>query len=96
MQTVAPLWLWATFGFIVLLSLFIDFVALRKQGAHDIGVKEARNWSLVWIVLSFLFNGLLWWALRDTTGSVEIANAKSLEFLTGYLIEKPLAVDNIF
>ncbi len=96
METIAPLWLWATFVAIVLLSLFVDFVALKKQGAHDIGVKEALNWSLIWIALSFLFNGLFWLAIKDSTGSVEIANTKSLEFLTGYLIEKSLAVDNIF
>jgi len=96
MQTIAPLWLWATFGGIVLVSLFIDFVVLKKQGSHDIGIKEALNWSLVWISLSFLFNGLFWWAVKDSTGSTEIANTKSLEFLAGYLIEKSLAVDNIF
>ena len=96
MQTIAPLWLWATFVGIVLLSLFIDFGVLRKQGSQEIGVKEALNWSLVWIALSFLFNGLFWWAIKDETGSTEIANVKSLEFLTGYLIEKSLAVDNIF
>jgi tellurite resistance protein TerC len=96
MQTIAPLWLWATFAAIVLASLFIDFVVLKKQGSHEIGVKEALNWSLIWIALSFMFNGLFWWAVKDTTGSSEIANTKSLEFLTGYLIEKSLAVDNIF
>jgi tellurite resistance protein TerC len=96
MQTIAPLWLWATFVGIVLVSLFVDFVVLKKQGSHDIGVKEALNWSLVWIALSFLFNGLFWWAVKDGTGSDEIATTKSLEFLTGYLIEKSLAVDNIF
>jgi tellurite resistance protein TerC len=96
MQTIAPLWLWAAFAAIVLVSLFIDFVALKKQGSHAIGVKEALNWSLVWIALSFLFNGLFWWAVRDATGSSDIANTRSLEFLTGYLIEKSLAVDNIF
>jgi tellurite resistance protein TerC len=96
METIAPLWLWATFVAIVVVSLFVDFVVLKKQGAHDIGVKEALNWSLVWIVLSFLFNGFFWWAVKDTTGSTEIANTKSLEFLAGYLIEKSLAIDNIF
>ncbi len=96
MQTIAPLWLWAAFGTIVLVSLFVDFVVLKRQGSHHIGVREAVNWSLVWIALSFLFNGLFWWAVKDATGSTEIANTKSLEFLTGYLIEKSLAVDNIF
>ncbi len=96
METIAPLWLWATFIAIVVGSLFVDFVVLKKQGAHEIGVKEALNWSLVWIGLSFLFNALFWWAVKDSTGSSAIANEKSLEFLTGYLIEKSLAVDNIF
>jgi len=96
MQTIAPLWLWATFIGIVLTSLFIDFVVLKKQGAHDIGVREAFNWSMVWIGLSFAFNALFWWAVRDATGSATLATEKSLEFLTGYLIEKSLAVDNIF
>ena len=96
METIAPTWLWATFVAIVLVSLFVDFVVLKKQGAHEVGVKEALNWSLIWIALSFVFNGLLWWAVKDTTGSTAMANEKSLEFLTGYLIEKSLAVDNIF
>ena len=96
MQTVAPMWLWVTFVAIVLVSLFVDFVVLKKQGAREIGVKEALNWSLIWVAMSFLFNGLFWWAVKDSTGSTEIANTRSLEFLTGYLIEKSLAVDNIF
>jgi len=96
MDTIAPLWLWGVFVAFVLVALFVDFVVLKKQGAHAVGVKEALNWSLAWIGVSFVFNGLLWWAIKDTTGSTEMANEKSLEFLTGYLIEKSLAVDNIF
>ncbi|HZW20765.1 TerC family protein [Noviherbaspirillum sp.] len=96
METIAPVWLWCTFAGIVLAALFVDFVVLRNQGAQTVNVKQALNWSLIWILLSFLFNGLFWWAVRDATGSVEMANTRSLEFLTGYLIEKSLAVDNIF
>ncbi len=96
MQTIAPLWLWIVFVVFVLAALFVDFVVLRKQGAHEVGVKEALNWSLIWIALSFLFNGLFWWAIKDSTGDADLAATKSLEFLTGYLIEKSLAVDNIF
>ena len=96
METIAPLWLWLVFVGFVLAALFVDFVVLKKQGAHAVGVKEAVNWSLIWVGLSFLFNGLLWWAMKDSTGSTDLANQKSLEFLTGYLIEKSLAVDNIF
>lgn len=96
MESIAPLWLWVVFVVFVVAALFVDFVVLKKQGAHEVGVKEAFNWSMIWIALSFLFNGLFWWAVKDTTGSSTIANEKSLEFLTGYLIEKSLAVDNIF
>ncbi|MFN5048171.1 TerC family protein [Roseateles sp.] len=96
MTTIAPLWLWIFFVVSVLVALFVDFVVLRKQGAHEVSVKEAINWSLVWVGLSLAFNALFWWAVKDSTGSSEIATTKSLEFLTGYLIEKSLAVDNIF
>ncbi len=95
-ESVAPLWLWAVFVAIVIAALVIDFIVLNKQGAHEVGVKEAINWSIVWVALSFVFNGLFWWAVKDSTGDTALANTKALEFLTGYLIEKSLAVDNIF
>ena len=95
MDTIAPTWLWLFFVVSVLVALFVDFVVLKKQGAHAVGVKEALNWSLVWVALSFAFNGLFWWAVFQEHGA-EVANDKSMEFLTGYLIEKSLAVDNIF
>jgi tellurite resistance protein TerC len=95
MDTIAPIWLWIFFVAAVLAALFVDFVVLKKQGAHEVGVKEALNWSIVWVGLSFAFNGLFWWAVAQDHGSA-VANEKSMEFLTGYLIEKSLAVDNIF
>ncbi len=95
MDTIAPLWLWITFVAIVIAALFVDFVVLRKQGAHAVGIKEAINWSIVWVAASFAFNGLFWWAIYQDNGAA-VANTKSMEFLTGYLIEKSLAVDNIF
>ena len=96
MESIAPLWLWIVFVVFVVAALFVDFVVLKKQGAQEVSVKQAINWSLVWVGLSFVFNALFWFAIKDTTGSSAIANEKSLEFLTGYLIEKSLAVDNIF
>ncbi len=95
-ESVAPLWLWAVFIAIVIAALLVDFVVLNKQGAHEVGVKEAINWSIIWVALSFMFNGLFWYAVKDSTGDAALANTKALEFLTGYLIEKSLAVDNIF
>ena len=95
MHTLAPLWLWSVFIVFVLLALFVDFVVLKKQGAHEVTVPEAIRWSAIWVALSFAFNGLLWWAFAQDQGTA-VANTKALEFLTGYLIEKSLAVDNIF
>jgi tellurite resistance protein TerC len=94
-DSIAPTWLWIFFLGAVLVALFVDFVVLRKQGAHAVSVKEALNWSLVWVGLSFAFNGLFWWAVAQDHGTAT-ANTKAMEFLTGYLIEKSLAVDNIF
>jgi tellurite resistance protein TerC len=96
LHTIAPLWLWATFVAFVLVALFVDFAVLKKQGAHEVGVREALWWSVAWVIVSLVFNALLWWAVRDISGSTAVANEKALEFLTGYLIEKSLAVDNIF
>ena len=95
MDSIAPAWLWLFFIASVLVALFIDFVVLKKQGAHSVSVKEATNWSILWVMLSLAFNGLFWWAVYREHGS-ELATTKSMEFLTGYLIEKSLAVDNIF
>ncbi|MDH4396888.1 MAG: TerC family protein [Limnobacter sp.] len=95
MDSIAPNWLWGFFIASVLVALFVDFVVLKKQGAKSISVKEALNWSMIWIALSFAFNGLFWWAVYQDHGTA-MANTKAMEFLTGYLIEKSLAVDNIF
>jgi tellurite resistance protein TerC len=96
MNTIAPDWLLVFFVLSVIAALLVDFVLLRRQGAHAVSVKEALNWSLAWIGLSLAFNALFWWAVRDATGDTVQANARAMEFLTGYLIEKSLAVDNIF
>jgi tellurite resistance protein TerC len=98
LQTVAPLWLWIVFVVAVVAALVIDFVVLKKQGAHEVSVPEAVRWSVVWVAASLVFNGLFWWALRSHADPVVAAQAddRALEFLTGYLIEKSLAVDNIF
>ncbi len=95
MLTMAPQWLMWVFATVVVVALVLDFVVLKKQGAHDVGVREAAIWSSVWVGVSLAFNGLLWWAFAQDQGTA-VANAKAVEFLTGYVIEKSLAVDNIF
>jgi len=87
--------MWSLFAAFVLIALLVDFFALTKQGAHRVSIREATIWSLIWVAVSFVFVGWLWWHL----GGLErnpVADAKALEFVTGYLVEKALAVDNIF
>jgi tellurite resistance protein TerC len=91
--------LWTLFVVFVLIALAIDFFALNKQGAHAVTMREATIWSLIWVAVSFLFVGWLWWhlgGLGDDAAAKALADAKALEFVTGYVVEKALAVDNIF
>jgi tellurite resistance protein TerC len=94
MSTGTPL-MWTLFVLFVLAALAVDFFAMERQGAHKVTMKEATIWSLVWVAVSFVFVGWLWWYLGGARGD-GIASAKALEFVTGYLVEKALAVDNIF
>ena len=88
-------WMWAAFVGFVLVMLALDLFVLGGRKAHRVSVKEAAAWSLVWVSLALAFNAGLWWHLNGTVGE-EIADRKALEFLTGYLIEKSLSVDNVF
>ena len=91
--------MWSIFAAFVVVALLIDFFALSKQGAHTVSMKEATVWSVIWVAVSFVFVGGLWWhlgGLSDDPAAQALADAKSLEFITGYLVEKALAVDNIF
>ena len=87
--------MWAGFTVLVIVALIVDLLVMRQQGAHRVSFREALQWSMVWIALALAFNLALWWYLRGAAGP-EVANTKGLEFLTGYLVEKSLAVDNIF
>jgi len=91
--------MWSLFAAFVLVALLVDFLALNRQGAHRVSMKEAATWSLLWVAVSFVFVGWLWWYLGGTgadAAAKEVADTKALEFVTGYLVEKALAVDNIF
>ena len=94
-ETIGNAWRWAGFATFVVLALAIDLIVLDKQSGTKVSVKEALGWSATWIVASFVFAALLWWYL-DVSFNRELANLKTTEFLTGYLIEKSLSVDNIF
>jgi tellurite resistance protein TerC len=95
MMTIGTPLMWTLFAAFVLVALLVDFFAMEKQGAHKVSMKEAGIWSLVWVGVSAVFVGWLWWYLGGPEGN-PVADTKALEFVTGYLVEKALAVDNIF
>jgi len=95
METIGSAELWAGFVAIVLVMLAIDLFVVGGGKEHRVSFKEAAVWLVIWISLSLAFTGGLWWYLDGVMGR-EIANTKALEFITGYLIEKALAVDNVF
>jgi tellurite resistance protein TerC len=91
--------LYASFTVLAVALLAVDFFMLKKEGAHRVGTGEAAAWSLVWVTIALAFGFLFWWYLGATAGpdvDPEAARARALEYFTGYLIEKALAVDNVF
>lgn len=80
------IWLWAGFAALILLVLTIDLGVFSRH-AHVVGYREATIWSAVWIALALLFAAGVFYYLGKTKG---------LEFLTGYIIELSLSVDNLF
>ena len=80
-----PWWMWLVVLGVIVVMLAVDLVAHRH--AHVIGVREAALWSAVWVVLGVGFGVLVWWWWGGEFGQ---------QYLAGYLIEKSLAVDNVF
>jgi len=95
METIGSWWMWVGFAALVLAMLAVDLFLAKGGKQHRVSFKEAAIWSVVWISISFVFAGALWGYLDHAVGR-EIANDKTLAFLTGYLVEKSLAVDNVF
>ena len=81
-----PMLFWVAFNVFVLAMLYLDLAVFHRK-PHEVHFKEALGWSAVWIALALLFNlGIYFWRGPEV----------GLEFLTGYVIEKSLSVDNIF
>lgn len=80
------IWHWLTFGALVVFLLALDLLVFHRK-AHAPSLKESAAWSVFWIALALLFNGFVWWWLGGEAGVL---------FLTGYLVEKALSVDNLF
>ncbi len=80
------IWLWVGFNAAVLVMLALDLGVFHRK-AHEVSLREAAGWTAVWVSLAMLFNAGIWYFA---------GRQPALEFLTGYLVEKSLAVDNIF
>lgn len=80
------IWLWVGFNAAVLVMLALDLGVFHRK-AHAVSLREAAAWSAVWVSLAMAFNAGIWYFA---------GRQPALEFLTGYLVEKSLAVDNIF
>lgn len=95
MLTIGSLWLWLAFAAIVVIMLAIDLIACKGGKAHKVSFKEAAIWSCVWVAVSLLFCLGLWFYLKENY-SLAVANEDALLFLTAYVLEKSLSVDNVF
>ena len=95
MESIGTWWMWVAFAVIVLAMLAIDLFLFKGGQQHRVSLKEAAAWSVAWVSVAMLFAAGLWWYLDVSLGRV-VANEKAVAFLTGYLVEKSLAVDNVF
>ncbi|MFV5591889.1 TerC family protein [Acinetobacter variabilis] len=95
METIGTLWLYLVFFAIVAVMLVIDFVGFKHQHGQEVKVRTAAYWSIAWVSVATLFGGGLWLYLEQTAGAA-VANTKVMEYFAGYLLEKSLAIDNVF
>ena len=95
METIGSLWLYLAFFGLVTVMLIVDFLGFKQNKDQKVKLKTAAYWSIAWVSVAALFGGGLWLYLQQTAG-VAIANTKVMEYFAGYLLEKSLAVDNVF
>lgn len=95
MESIGNLWLYLAFFGIVTVMLLIDFLGFKQKEGQEVKIKTAAFWSIAWVSVASLFGAGLWLYLQQTAG-VTVANTKVMEYFAGYLLEKSLAVDNVF
>ena len=95
MDSIGNLWLYLAFFGIVAVMLVIDFLGFKQKEGQEVKIKTAAYWSIAWVSVAMLFAGGLWLYLQQTVG-VTLANQKTMEYIAGYLLEKSLAIDNVF
>lgn len=92
------MWVWIAFIVFVLICLAIDLGIVNKE-PHVISTKEAGKWTSVWVGLAFLFSGVIWWLFDKglTPNPTELTPTDAvLDYITGYLVELSLSIDNVF
>ncbi|WP_411687189.1 TerC family protein [Acinetobacter indicus] len=95
MESIGNIWLYLAFFAIVMVMLAIDFLGFKHKEGQTVQVRTAAYWSIAWVSVAMLFGGGLWLYLNQTAG-LDVANTKVMEYLAGYLLEKSLAIDNVF
>lgn len=95
METIGNLWLYLAFFGLVAVMLTVDFLGFKQKQGQEVKIRTAAYWSMAWVSVAILFGGGLWFYLQQTAG-IAIANTKVMEYFAGYLLEKSLAIDNVF
>jgi TerC family integral membrane protein len=88
-------WLWVSFSVFILVILGVDLFFCERRQSGPISAKKAFILSMMWVLLTFIFSVGLWYFLKEKSGQL-VADEKTLEFVTCYLIEKSLSLDNLF
>lgn len=83
------------FGIVVFIMLLLDLGVFNKK-SHIVSSKEATIWTLVWIGLSMVFSGVVYYIFNQDAGGHELAIEKFTQFQAAYWIEKALSMDNLF
>jgi len=87
-------WFYGIFTLFVLFMLALDLGVFHRK-AHEVSFREATVWSIVWVTLALVFN-FIFYNYATAKFGAETGKQVGLEFLTGYIVEKSLSVDNIF
>jgi tellurite resistance protein TerC len=95
MESVGTWYWYSGFALLVILAVVVDLLVLGNKKDEPVSFRQALVWSMLWVALALVFNALLWWYLDGKYGR-EAANETAAAFFTGYLLEKALAVDNLF
>lgn len=89
-----PLWYWFAFGAFVITMLTLD-LSLVHRHSRETSTREAAFWTVFWCILAVLFSGLVWW-LYEHQEAPGMGTRRAGEFLTGYVVEWALSMDNVF